>query len=55
MYTVTVRDQERNRIKWVVFQFHHQAKTWMLLNGFFDGFNILTHETAELKRRGFTC
>lgn len=55
LYTVTIRDQDRNRIKWKVFHFYHEARTWMLLNGFFDDYNPLTHESAEIKRRGITC
>lgn len=55
LYTVTIRDQDRNRIKWKVFSFYHEARTWMVLNGFFDDYNPLTHESAELKRRGITC
>ena len=51
MYTITIRDQDRNRIKWMVFTFKVQARTWMLLNGFYDGFNMLTLETAEIKKR----
>lgn len=51
MYTVTIRDEKRDRIKWKVFAYYHEAQSWLMLNGFFDGLNYLTHETAELKRR----
>jgi hypothetical protein len=51
LYTVTIRDENRNRTSWKVFTHYHEAQTWLLLKGFFNSFNYLTHETAELKRR----
>lgn len=50
-YSITIRDQDRNRTKWKLFNFKFQARTWMLINGFYDGFNMLTLETAEIKKR----
>lgn len=50
MYTLTIQDSQRNITKSVVFDFHHQARTWALLNGFFDDFNPVTHETTTLTR-----
>ncbi len=55
MYTITVFNQQRNRVMWRVFPFYHQAKTWMLLNGFLDGHNLQTGEYVELKRRDIAC
>jgi len=50
MYTITILNDKRERIKWLTFSFYHQARTWMLLNGFLDNTN-LAGETAQLKRR----
>lgn len=53
MYTVTIRNQERDRVRWRVFQHRHEATAWLILSGFVtdDWQNPYTGEYAELQRR----
>jgi hypothetical protein len=52
-YVVTVYSHTRERIKQKTFEFHSQALSWLILNGFIndDLVNTLTGEYAELKRK----
>jgi hypothetical protein len=52
MYTVTIFDHARERVKERTFQFRHEAMSWLVLSGFVtdDMTNPYTGERAEIMR-----
>ena len=57
MYTVTIYDHKRERVKQRKFQFRHEAMGWLVLSGFIteDLQHPYTHEYAEITKETQTC
>lgn len=57
MYTVTIYDHTRERVKQKSFEFRHEAMSWLALSGFItnDMQHPYTGEYAEINKEQTQC